>query len=127
MVEDTLLPFSLPSVQRKKVTAAFDGGRITSDGGVMLLAAIETSMGIAAKLAPLINRPAQSAAGDTWRRRYSARPHARHRLRLRGCRRPRPPAPRSRVQAGLWTPAERGRRAVFATDGVALGERAEPA
>jgi hypothetical protein len=54
MVEDTLLPFSLPSVQRKKVTAAFDGGRITSDGGVMLLAAIETSMGIAAKLAPLI-------------------------------------------------------------------------
>jgi hypothetical protein len=54
MVEDTLLPFSLPSVQRKKVTAAFDGGRITSDGGVMLLAAIDTSMGIAAKLAPLI-------------------------------------------------------------------------
>ena len=54
MVEDTLLSFSLPSVQRKKVTAAFDGGRVTSDGGVMLLAAIETSMGIAAKLAPLI-------------------------------------------------------------------------
>jgi hypothetical protein len=33
MVEDTLLPFALPSVQRKKVTAAFDGGRMTSDGG----------------------------------------------------------------------------------------------
>jgi hypothetical protein len=45
MIEDTLLPFSLPSVQRKKVTAAFDGGRMTSDGGVMLLAAIETSKG----------------------------------------------------------------------------------
>lgn len=55
MVEDSLLPFSLPSVQRKKVTAAFDGGRITSDGGVMLLGAIETLMGIAAKLAPLIS------------------------------------------------------------------------
>jgi hypothetical protein len=54
MLEDTLLPFSLPSVQRKKVTAAFDGGRLTADGGVMLLAAIETSMGIAARLAPLI-------------------------------------------------------------------------
>src|ERR1700756_4715731 len=54
MVEDTLLPFSLPSVQRKKVTAALDGGRITADGGVMLLAAIETSMGIAARLAPRI-------------------------------------------------------------------------
>jgi hypothetical protein len=55
MIEDTLLPFSLPSVQRKKVTAAFDGGRMTSDGGVMLLASIETSLGIAARLAPLIS------------------------------------------------------------------------
>ena len=54
MIEDSLLPFSLPSVQRKKVTAAFDGGRITSDGGVILLGAIEASMGIAVKLAPLI-------------------------------------------------------------------------
>jgi hypothetical protein len=33
MLEDTLLPFSLPSVQRKKVTAAFDGGRMTSEAG----------------------------------------------------------------------------------------------
>lgn len=54
MIQDTLLPFSLPSVQRKKVTAAFDGGRITSDGGVMLLGVIETSMGIATRLASLI-------------------------------------------------------------------------
>jgi hypothetical protein len=54
MVEDTLLPFSLPSVQRKKITAAFDGGRMTSDGGVMLLAAIESSLGVATKLASVI-------------------------------------------------------------------------
>ena len=54
MNQDTLLPFSLPSVQRKKITAAFDGGRITSDGGVMLLGAFEASMGIAARLASLI-------------------------------------------------------------------------
>ena len=57
MVEDTLLPFSLPSVQRKKITAAFDGGIMTSDGGVMLLAAIEKPLGIAAKLAALITDP----------------------------------------------------------------------
>ena len=57
MVENTPLPFSLPSVQRKKVTAAFDGGRITSDGGVLLLSAIETRIGIADRLAPLINDP----------------------------------------------------------------------
>ncbi len=29
--------FSLPAVDRKKVVAAFDGGRITSNGGVLLL------------------------------------------------------------------------------------------
>jgi hypothetical protein len=38
MDEDIPLPFDLPAVARKKVSAAFDGGRITSDGGVTLLA-----------------------------------------------------------------------------------------
>jgi hypothetical protein len=41
-------------VRRKKVTAAFDGGRITSDGGVMLLGVVEKAMGIAGRLASLI-------------------------------------------------------------------------
>jgi hypothetical protein len=57
MIEDILLPFALPSVQRKKVTAAFDGGRMTSDGGVMLLGCIEKALGIAARLAALISDP----------------------------------------------------------------------
>jgi hypothetical protein len=38
MTDDNLLPFCFPAVRRKKITAAFDGGRISSDGGVMLLA-----------------------------------------------------------------------------------------
>jgi len=57
MLEDTLLPFSFPAVERKKVTAAFDGGRITSDGGVMLLAAAEKALGVADRLASLITDP----------------------------------------------------------------------
>ena len=57
MSEDTLLPFDFPAVGRKKVTAAFDGGRMTSDGGVLLLAAVERRMGIARTLAPLIADP----------------------------------------------------------------------
>jgi len=57
MLEDSLLPFSFPAVDRKKVTAAFDGGRLTSDGGVMLLAAAEKALGIAERLAPLITDP----------------------------------------------------------------------
>ena len=54
MIDASLLPFSLPSVQRKKITAAFDGGRISSDGGVMLLALAERRMGIADRLAAQI-------------------------------------------------------------------------
>src|SRR5579863_4616565 len=57
MLEDNLLPFNFPAVERKKVTAAFDGGRMTSDGGVMLLAAVEKTLGIADRLAPLIADP----------------------------------------------------------------------
>ena len=54
MTDDTTLPFAFPSAQRRKVTAAFDGGRITSDGAVMLLAEAERRLGIAAKLAAAI-------------------------------------------------------------------------
>jgi len=57
MQEDTTERFAFPSVGRKKLTAAFDGGRITSDGGVMLLAAAERRLGIAETLAPLIADP----------------------------------------------------------------------
>ena len=41
MTDDSFLPFSFPAIGRKKVTAAFDGGRLSSDGGVMLLAQAE--------------------------------------------------------------------------------------
>jgi len=51
MIDDSLLPFSLPSVDRKKITAAFDGGRISSDGGAMLLGLAERRLGIANRLA----------------------------------------------------------------------------
>ena len=45
MTDDTLLPFHLPAVQRKKVTAAFDGGLISSDGGLVLLREAERRLG----------------------------------------------------------------------------------
>ena len=35
--EGTFLPFDLPSIGKKKVTAAFDGGQISSDGGALLV------------------------------------------------------------------------------------------
>ena len=54
MEDDTLLPFSLPAVQRKKVTATFDGGRLTSDGGVLLLSGADRQLGLGAALASVI-------------------------------------------------------------------------
>ena len=51
MTDDTVLPFSFPAVQAKKITAAFDGGGLTSNGGVMLLAMAERRLGLAEKLA----------------------------------------------------------------------------
>src|SRR6201997_3957218 len=61
MSDDTIEPFGLPAVGRKKLTAAFDGGRITSDGGVMLLAAAERGLGVAQRLARLIADPRDPA------------------------------------------------------------------
>jgi Transposase DDE domain group 1 len=41
MTDDTIPLFSFPAIQGKKVTAGFDGGRLSSDGGVMLLSMAE--------------------------------------------------------------------------------------
>jgi hypothetical protein len=56
MTDDTILPFSFPAVHAKKVTAAFDGGRLTSNGGVMLLAMAERRLGLADNLARVLSR-----------------------------------------------------------------------
>ena len=49
--------FSFPAVARKKLRAAFDGGRLTSDAGVMLLAQAERRLGLADRLAGLFGDP----------------------------------------------------------------------
>lgn len=53
--EDSAVVFAFPAVRRKKVTAAFDGGRLTSDGGVLLLAQAEREMRICEQLAACIS------------------------------------------------------------------------
>jgi Transposase DDE domain group 1 len=54
MQDDSLLPFSLPAVCRKKVTAAFDGSRPSSDAGVLLLAGTDRRLRSVDALALLI-------------------------------------------------------------------------
>ena len=54
MPDDTLLPFALPAIKPKKVVAAFDGGRLSSDGGFSLLALAEKRVGIVGRLSSLV-------------------------------------------------------------------------
>ena len=54
MTDPTQISFSFPAIRAKKVTAAFDGGAITSDGGVLLLAQAERGLGIVDRLAALV-------------------------------------------------------------------------
>lgn len=54
MNEDIALPFDLPSVCRKKVSVGFDGGRLSSDAGVLLLRGVEKKLGLARRLAGCI-------------------------------------------------------------------------
>lgn len=57
MNDDIASSFGFPAVGRKKVTAALDGGRLTSDGGVLLLAQAERAMGMCQRLAACIADP----------------------------------------------------------------------
>lgn len=77
MDDDSAPRFSFPAICRKKVTAAFDGGRLTSDGGVLLLAQAERQFGLAARLAACIADPRDQARvvhdlGDILRARMLA-------------------------------------------------------
>ena len=54
MTDDMIPLFAFPAIEGKKVTAAFDGGRMSSDGGVMLLSMAERRLGVAERLARCI-------------------------------------------------------------------------
>jgi hypothetical protein len=57
MGEGTGMLPGLPAVAGKPVHVGFDGGRLTSDGGILLLAAIEQRLKIAERLAACIEDP----------------------------------------------------------------------
>jgi len=57
MVDDALFLPGLSPVAGKPVHVAFDGGRLTSDAGVVLLAEIERRLGIAERLARCMADP----------------------------------------------------------------------
>ena len=64
MRDDTHLAFDLPAVGRKKVSVAFDGGLLSSDGGVLLLRGVEKRLGLAKRLAECL-KDRRNRAGVT--------------------------------------------------------------
>lgn len=61
MSDDTALAVPYPTLARKKITAAFDGGRLSSDSGAMLLSLTERRRERVKMLAALINGPCDPA------------------------------------------------------------------
>ena len=57
MTESTGILPGLPAVVGKPVHVAFDGGRLTSDAGILLLAAVEQRLRIAERLAACLEDP----------------------------------------------------------------------
>jgi len=57
-MSDNTLPLpGLSSVGGKTIVAGFDGGSLSSDAGVLALAAVEQRLGVAARLAACIHDP----------------------------------------------------------------------
>ena len=54
MNDDSFLPFDLPAICRKKVSANFDGGAISSDGGLLLLREADRRLGLTRMLASCV-------------------------------------------------------------------------
>src|SRR3954447_11930058 len=57
MTEATEILPGLPAVQGKPVHVGFEGGRLTSDAGILLLAAVEQRLQIAERLAGCLEDP----------------------------------------------------------------------
>lgn len=54
MTECTQKSFDFPPVKRRKIEASFDGGDITSDGGVLLLRQVDKQLGLTAAVAKVL-------------------------------------------------------------------------
>lgn len=54
MSDDTILPFDLPAVSRKKVSASFDGVAISSDCDLLLLRESDRRLGLTRMMASCV-------------------------------------------------------------------------
>ena len=123
MGEDTLLPFDLPAVARKKVSVAFDGGMLSSDAGVLAAARGGAAAGHRGAAGGVPERPPRSRSHRSHGRGDAAASDVCDRGGVRGRQRLQQAAGRSGVQDGGGPSAGERASAVLATDHVAAGER----
>ncbi len=57
MTDDSLLPFDLPAVAGRKLTVDFDGGRLSSDAGLLLLREADRRLGVCERIAGAMRDP----------------------------------------------------------------------
>ena len=62
MTECTQESFAFPPCQRRRVEARFDGGDITSDGGVLLLQQVDQQLGLSRAVARILDDPRRQAS-----------------------------------------------------------------
>ena len=124
MADDAPFLPGLSPVAGKPVQVTFDAGRLTSDGGVLVLAEIERQPRDRRAPGPLPRGPAGARAGPARARRDDPLPGAADRGRLRGCQRLRCAARRSGLQDGGRPAARERRRPVLAADHVPAREPA---
>ena len=62
MTECTQESFAFPPCKRRRVEAQFDGGDITSDGGVLLLQQVDQRLGLSRAIAGVIGDPRRQAS-----------------------------------------------------------------
>ena len=84
MAENAPFLPGLSPVCGKPVHLTFDGGRLTSDAGVLVLAEIERRLGLAERLARCLTDPQGAGAGAPHPGRDDPLPHAADRGRLPG-------------------------------------------
>jgi hypothetical protein len=106
MADDAPFLPGLSPVAGKPVQVTFDGGRLTSDGGVRVLAEIERSLGIAGRLARCLDDP---RAPERVQHGLAEMIRFRALLIAAGCRRAQRTCARSRPCAGSRTCPDRSR------------------
>jgi len=104
--EATLPLPGLSPVGGKPIVARFDGGSLSSDGGLLTLREIEARLGVAQRLAACIDDP-RAGADPAQPRRHAALPAADDRRRLRGRQQRGQPAAPFGVRAAIIRQATR--------------------